>query len=308
VSKVSCAGVLLVVAALVHPSCTATTLPMRRFQAYEGPLKPAAETARLCGDVSAIDGERTRLVPSPQQYVPCLDVLPGKHAVTVEYRQTSRPYPSTTEAEWTAAAGKTYHVRLELSEVVGARTRPDGTLGTAEVTCKAFIEELPQAPPVLEATEEVGGASRYEPAPSPRGESATLYVYRYRAYPLKRSPDIFVDGVEVPVPEENTYTWIHLRAGERQLRIKWSFDIPKPAAEFPLTFVANHSYYIRISDGPTLQPATQPRQPLPVPRVRSLGNGLDLVEPADAEAELRHCCGYGGPKIPALLPPPRPRP
>jgi hypothetical protein len=289
-------------AALLPAACAAPVLPMRRFQTYDGPLRPSAETARLCAMLVTLDGAAPRMAEAPQKYVACVDVLPGNHAARIECIRGSHVISHVPiTVEWTAEAGKSYAPHCQ--PVGEGRVLDGGSM--REVQYTATIQPCAQCPPASEATAEASVPARYVPAPA-RGESATIYVYRYGVVPLARAPDLFVDDVKVLEPAENGYAWVQLPPGAHRVRIKWSFDIPKPVVEFDLMVAARESYFIRISDGPVLQPETQPAYPW-FPRVKELAKGVDLVEPADAQAEVDHCCEYAGPKLHPLLPPPHQR-
>jgi len=124
-------------------------------------------------------------------------------------------------------------------------------------------------------------AASYSEAPVAPDGYATVYFYRVGAYPTLRKPDVLVSGVRVYEPPELSYTWVHLKAGDRTFRIEWAWDTKWPPVEFIQTIAAGESYYIKISGSFESKGFTH-----------VLGSSARLVPPREAEAELATCCKY----------------
>lgn len=130
-------------------------------------------------------------------------------------------------------------------------------------------------------------APPYSQAPAAPEGYATIYFYRVGAYPTLRKPDVLVSGRRVYEPPELAYTWIHVKAGDRQIRVEWASDTRWPAVDFKQTIAGGASYYIKISGSFENKGVTSYNTVTHI-----LGSSARLVPTNQAEAELAICCKY----------------
>jgi hypothetical protein len=115
--------------------------------------------------------------------------------------------------------------------------------------------------------------------PAPAGYQ-DVYIYRFGAYPSKRTPTIAVDGKPVFDPPETAYTVIHLRPGDHWITTKWSWDTGTPPLSWSFP-VKDTSVYIRLSgDASTAGFAYH------------VGTEIRGIPAEQAQWELRKCCRY----------------
>jgi hypothetical protein len=116
---------------------------------------------------------------------------------------------------------------------------------------------------------------------------ATVYFYRVGAFPTLRKPTVTIDKVEVYEPPEKAYTWVYVKAAERNFLTEWAWDTKWPPIEFKQNLVAGVSYFYKISGSFEDKGTTGYRT-----RTYILGSSTQRVLKDSALAELALCCRY----------------
>jgi Protein of unknown function (DUF2846) len=138
-------------------------------------------------------------------------------------------------------------------------------------------------------------APPYSQAPTAPEGYATIYFYRVGAYPTLRKPDVLVSGKRVYEPPELAYTWIHAKAGERQIGVEWASDTKWPRVDVKQAIASGATYYIKISGSFENKGVTSYNTITHI-----LGSSARLVPTKEAEVELANCCKYVKPEFQRL--------
>lgn len=95
------------------------------------------------------------------------------------------------------------------------------------------------------AAEAIKGSFTQAP-PAPEGY-AVVYMYRLKTEPAMRKAHIHVDGEQVALLSNKSYTWFYVSAGSHTLRTKWGLFAEVPELEGVLQAQSGGVHYVKMT-------------------------------------------------------------
>lgn len=133
------------------------------------------------------------------------------------------------------------------------------------------------------------------PRATPMEGKAVLYLYRDYAEPTAWRNTISIDGKEVAVLPQKSFTWIHVSVGKHTMSSRWPMLAGMPKVEFPFEPVAGASYFFEVKG--TSQLTGTSYAPGGVNMHFFTETRMKVADERAALAQLEKCCRF----IPAEL-------
>lgn len=129
-------------------------------------------------------------------------------------------------------------------------------------------------------------APTYSRAPAAPEGYATVYFYRTNRDIRFRSPDLILDDVRIGELPYQSYTWMHVKAGDHVVQTKWAWDTGMPNLKFDYVLLAGESYYFHLDE--KFQSSAAGWNQI---RTRTR-NAVAPTPRGDAETEILDCCKF----------------
>ena len=127
------------------------------------------------------------------------------------------------------------------------------------------------------ATGPSGPAFNAAHTPIANSDKAVLYVYREYAEPVSSKASVYIDGHEIIVLPQGTFSWVYITPGTHHVVYKWNEESSMPVSEYDKQFAKGNSYvYEMIGSVADLRP-------------RSF---LRKIEMPAARKTMQQCCKY----------------